>query len=93
MEEEPKIMFNKAEGGTAGLHYRVPNSRQWAFSREQMNPVGSQETEHAKGNTLFWCFKHWKPRQNAKMKIKMKPTHSLNFFHISIPARIGLAGV
>ncbi len=86
-------MFNKAEGGTAGLHYRVPNSRQWAFSREQMNPVGSQETEHAKGNTLFWCFKHWKPRQNAKMKIKMKPTHSLNFFHISIPARIGLAGV
>ena len=48
-----------------------------------MKPVGSQVTEvteHAKGNTLFWCFKHWKPRQNAKMKIKMKPTHSLNFF-------------
>jgi hypothetical protein len=47
-----------------------------------MKPVGSQETEHAKGNTLFWCFKHWKPRQNAKIEIKMKQMHSLNFFTI-----------
>jgi hypothetical protein len=31
----------KAKGGTAGLHYRVPSSRQWAFFREPMKPVGS----------------------------------------------------
>jgi hypothetical protein len=55
---EPKIMFNKSEikfayGGTAGLHYRVPSSRQWAFSRDPMKPVGSQVTENAQGNTPF----------------------------------------
>jgi hypothetical protein len=31
---------------------------------------------------FFGVSKHWKPRQNAKMKIKMKQTHLLNFFTI-----------
>ncbi len=98
--QEPKIMFNKSKSIRSRklkveqqAYTRVPSSRQWAFSREPMKPVGSQVTEHAKGNTLFWCFKHWKPRQNAKMKIKMKPTHSLDFLYNSISARIGSAGV
>jgi hypothetical protein len=43
----------KAEGGAAGVHCKVPSSRQWAISQEPMKAVGSQVTEHAKGNTMF----------------------------------------